>query len=144
MKKIKKFGTTFLFTIILFSCNSSNSNIELDSENPIFGNWKLVEAFISSGGPQYWVTIDNGEEFKFSQSGTFTSTKYQECSGGSFSTELNELILRYNCSGFTTGIENSEGNVTYEMTFESNNLILIPTSAICIEGCSYKFKKISN
>ncbi|CAH8287165.1 hypothetical protein EV196_109117 [Mariniflexile fucanivorans] len=90
------------------------------------------------------VTIDNGEEFKFSKNGTFTSTKYSKCSGGNFSIESDELRLKYNCKGFTTGIENTEGYITYKITYESYNLIMIPTSVICTEGCSYIYKKVSD
>ncbi|TCL63490.1 hypothetical protein EV196_109116 [Mariniflexile fucanivorans] len=43
MINIKKFGIAFLFTFILLGCDSNSANIELDNDNPIIGNWKLVE-----------------------------------------------------------------------------------------------------
>lgn len=43
-----------------------------------------------------------------------------------------------------TGFENSEGAITYEITFEANYFFLTPTSVICIEGCSYKYENISD
>jgi hypothetical protein len=144
MKNIKKFGALFLFTIILFGCADTENNLTLNSENAILGNWKLDKAYISAGGPQYLVTIQNGEEFKFSDDGTFTSTEYPACSIGNFSTESKELILKYGCDTFTTGIENADGNITYQVTFESEHMILTPTSVICIEGCSYIYKKIAD
>jgi hypothetical protein len=144
MKNLKKFKSTFLLTIILFGCISNEDSTVLNSENSILGIWKLVEASISSGGPQYLVVIENGEEFKFSDDGTFTSTKYPACSTGSFSKSSKELILKYGCSTFTTGIENAEGNITYQVTFESDYITLNPTSVICIEGCSYIYKKIAD
>jgi hypothetical protein len=82
------------------------------------------------------VTIQNGEEFKFSDDGTFTSTEYLACSIGNFSTESKELILKYGCGTFTTSTENAEGNITYQVTFESDYMTLTPTSIICSEGCS--------
>jgi hypothetical protein len=125
------------------SCSENNETLESKdisaTEEPIIGNWKLVEAYISSGGPQYWVNIENGEEFTFSSSGLFSSNKFSECTTGDFSVELNELSLNYNCNGFKTGFENSEGAITYKITFESNYLLLTPTSVICFEGCTYKY-----
>jgi hypothetical protein len=144
MKTLKKFGALFLFITILFGCADTENNLTLNSENAILGNWKLDKAYISAGGPQYLVTIQNGEEFKFSDDGTFTSTEYPACSIGNFSTESKELILKYGCDTFTTGIENADGNITYQVTFESEHMILTPTSVICIEGCSYIYKKIAD
>jgi hypothetical protein len=63
MKNLKKFKSTFLLTIILFGCISNEDSTVLNSENSILGIWKLVEASIRSGGPQYLVTVENGEEF---------------------------------------------------------------------------------
>jgi hypothetical protein len=143
MKTIKKFGVLFLFTIILFGCADTDNNLTLNSES-LLGNWKLVETSISSGGPQYTVAIENGEEFKFSDNGTFTSTKYSACSTGSFSTASKELILKYGCSTFTTNIENAEGNITYQVTFKSDYMTLTPTSVFCSEGCNYIYKKIAD
>jgi hypothetical protein len=144
MKSIKKFKILFVVTIIFFGCAGNEDSLTVNSNNSILGSWKLIEASISSGGPQSTVTIENGEEFKFSDNGSFTSTKYPACSIGSFSTEAKELILKYGCSTFTTGIENAEGNITYQVTFKSDYITLTPTSVICIEGCSYTYKKIAN
>lgn len=143
MKNIIKFGIASLLMILSFGCDNYD-DAGIVSENSIIGSWKLVEAYISSGGPQYWVTIENGEEFKFLSNGIFSSNKYAECTGGNFSSEFNKLILNYDCNEFTTGFENSEGAITYEITFESNYFLLTPTSVICIEGCSYKYKKITD
>ena len=143
MKNIIKFEIASLLIILSFGCDKSD-DAGIDSENSIIGSWKLAEAYLSSGGPQYWVTIESGEEFKFLNNGIFSSNKYSECISGNFSTELNKLILNYDCNGFTTGFENSEGAITYEITFESNYFLLTPTSVICIEGCSYKYKKITD
>ncbi len=152
MKNIIKFGITSLLIILLFGCENNDGKISndeidsrgIDSENPIIGNWKLVEASISSGGPQYLVAVENGEEFNFLSTGIFISNRSSECTSGIFSIESNELILKYDCDGFITGVENPEGAITYTITYESNYLILIPTSVICTEGCSYKYEKITD
>ncbi|GHA51709.1 hypothetical protein GCM10007103_35190 [Salinimicrobium marinum] len=115
---------------------------DLTFDHSITGNWKLVEAYISSGGPQYWVDIENGEEFTFLSNGSFESNKFSECTTGDFLVESKELFLNYNCDGFTSGFETPEGAITYRFTFEDNYLILTPTSVVCVEGCSYKYKRI--
>jgi hypothetical protein len=145
MKTLIKFATASLLMILSFGCNNDNNNdAGIEGEKSIIGSWKLVEAYISSGGPQYWVTIENGEVYNFFSNGIFSSNRYSECTSGNFSTEFNKLILNYDCNGFTTGFENSEGAITYEITLESNYFLLTPTSVTCIEGCSYKYKKISD
>jgi hypothetical protein len=143
MKNLKKFAILFLLTVAFLGCVDNDDNLTVNSES-LLGNWKLVESSISSGGPQYTVAIENGEEFKFSDNGTFTSTKYPVCSTGSFSTASKELILKYSCSTFTTGIENAEGDITYQVTLNSDYITLIPTSVFCNEGCSYTYKKITD
>ncbi len=125
------------------SCSKKDDTLVIKDfsgkDEPIIGKWKLVEAFISDGGPQYWVNVENGEEITFTGDGLFSSNRFSECTKGDFSIELNELYLNYNCEGFTSGMENSEGLITYNITFESNYLLLTPTSLICIEGCNYKY-----
>ncbi len=140
---MKNFYFILAFVFCMFSCSNNNDTIVSQDlsvkDDPIIGKWKLVEAFISSGGPQYWVDVENGEEITFTSDGLFSSNRFSECTNGDFSIESNELFLNYSCNGFTTGFENSEGAITYKITFESNYFLLTPTSVICIEGCSYKY-----
>jgi hypothetical protein len=136
MKNLKKFKSTFLLTIKLFGCTSNENSTALNSENSILGIWKLVEASISSGGTQYVVTIENSEEFKFSDDGTFTSTKYPAYSTGSFSKSSKELILKYGYNTFNLSIKNTEGNIRHPLTFKSDTIPLTLKSAVNIEICS--------
>jgi hypothetical protein len=107
----------------------------------IIGNWKQTEAFISSGGPQYWVNSENGEEINFLENGTFSSDKYPECSNGNFAIEENKLILEYSCLEFNPIAENEDGLITYDLELYTDYFILTPTSGpLCIEGCSYKYR----
>lgn len=102
----------------------------------------MTEAFISSGGPQYWVAIENGEDIDFFENGMFSSTRFSDCTTGSFSVEQDILSLRYNCDGFESIAENQDGFITYDLKFEAGSFIATPTSGpICIEGCSYKYQK---
>lgn len=124
----------------LFSCSPNDENKIIDSE--LIGKWKMTEAFISSGGPQYWVAIENGEDFEFFENGLFSSTRFSECATGSFSVVQDKLLLRYNCDGFESKSENLDGFITYTLKFEADIFIATPTSGpLCIEGCSYKYQK---
>ncbi len=144
MKIIKKSLLSILFISFLFSCES-NDDAPID-ENSILGSWKLTEAFISSGGPQYWVTVDNGYELTFSSNKDFTSTQYDNCDSGVFSinADVTTLSFDYNCSGFTSIAQNQDGFITFTIEeIDKNYFILTPTSGpICIEGCSYKFVRL--
>lgn len=137
MKFLKYF---ILASVFIMSSCSKNEEIpeskNFSYDQSILGDWKLVEAYISSGGPQYWVDIESGEEITFLSDGSFESNRFSECKTGEFSIESNELFLTYTCDGF------SSRAITYKLTFESNYLILTPTSVVCVEGCIYKYKRI--
>jgi len=140
--KIEKLCLTLILGLILFTgCNNNNDEPIPANESLMAGKWKQTEAFISSGGPQYWVAVENGEEIEFFDNSAFSSNRFTECMAGNFSIERNKLLLAYNCNGFSTPSENEEGFITYELNFYSNYFILTPTSGpICIEGCSYKYQ----
>ncbi len=131
---------TFILIPVLYSCSS---DIPKEFENTdLIGKWKLSEAYISAGGPQDWVAVEDGEELVLFENGTFTSSRYSECTTGTWSTEQIGLILDYNCEGFESESENEDGLITYNLKFESGYFIATPTSGpICIEGCSYKYLK---
>ena len=130
----------FILVFSFYSCNTDDQ-IDLKGSN-LVGEWKLSEAYISAGGPQYWVDIENGEEIRFFRNGTFISDRFKECSTGFFSIKKEELVLTYSCSEFHPITENEEGFITYKLELSSNYFILTPTSGpICIEGCSYKYRK---
>ncbi len=140
--KIEKLSILMILGVLLFtSCNNNDDESTIANESLIIGKWKQTEAYISSGGPQYWVDSENGEEIEFFEDGTFSSDRFTECSIGIFLTEEEKLILEYNCIEFNTDSENEEGFITYKLELYSDYFILTPTSGpICIEGCSYKYQ----
>lgn len=79
--------------LLMFSCSKNNDILESRDlslvNNPILGNWRLVEAHISFGGQQYWINIENGEEFTFSSNKSFSLNRFSECTNGDFSIESN-------------------------------------------------------
>jgi len=136
-----KFKYYFIVSLLFFiACDKTDEPI-IANETLIAGKWKLTEASISAGGPQYWIDVENGEEIDFFENGTFSSNRFTECSNGNFSIIENELLLEYECTEFNTESENNEGIITYKLEFYSNYFILTPTSGtICTEGCSYKYQ----
>ena len=137
---MRKSVCLFVLVFGLYSCGSDETNEIIDSE--LIGEWKLTEAYISAGGPQYWVDVEDGEEIVFFENRIFNSSRYSECTTGVFSLEQNKLLLQYNCDGFESQSENEEGFITYLLEFESDHFIATPISGpICIEGCSYKYQR---
>ena len=142
MKRVKLKYYLIAVLIFCFGCNKTSDEPIIADASTISGKWKETEAFISAGGPQYWVNVENGEEIEFLENGTFTSDRFTECIGGNYSIANNELQLKYNCDGFNSESENEEGFITYKIEIFSNYFLLTPTSGpICIEGCSYKYEK---
>ena len=141
MKNIFKCGIIVIAIISFFGCN--NNSDEIHKESIIIGTWQLVEIYQSVGGPGNWNDVENGYKYTFLSNGDFFSNRFSECTNGTYSTELNELILDFGCDGFTTGIEKPEGIFIEKITFESGYLFINPTYIFCVEGCNYKFKKIS-
>jgi len=140
MVVMNKLICIFILIFGFYSCTPSNPQDSVSFN--LNGKWKLSEAFISAGGPQYWIDVENGEEIEFFENGIFNSDRFIECTTGSFSIEQNVLLLKYSCSEFNPISENESGLITYKLELHSNYFVLTPTSGpICIEGCSYRYLK---
>lgn len=135
--------STILILSILLSFTSCNDDDTKPQEINILGTWKLIETYGSYGGsnPQ-WTSIDNGYTYTFNNDGTFSSTRFTECTTGTYETSSSSITLVYGCEGFDTGIENPAGTFVENYVFDNEYIILKPSYMNCDEGCSYKFKKI--
>ena len=141
MKKFLKLGMIFCILLTIFACSNDDENVK--EENWIVGTWKLIEIYTDPGdGIGSWNSVQNGYTYNFSVNGEFTSTRFSECSSGTYSINSDELTLDFDCDGFTAGIENPEGKIIENYTFESNKIIFVPTYYMCIERCGWKFEKI--
>lgn len=130
----------FLGVLSVFTACDRNDDDDFDNDAfSIEGKWKLTEAYISDGGPQYWTDVEDGEEIEFQGNGNFSSDRYSECTTGAFLVDDGNLTLEYDCEGFETGTENDEGLITYKIDYGKNEILLTPTSIACYEGCSYKY-----
>ncbi|WP_047245495.1 hypothetical protein [Maribacter thermophilus] len=138
---------SYIFPVLLLfiACDKETDNPISPTASLLQGKWIHNEAYISAGGPQYWVDVDNGEAIEFYKDGTFSSNRFTECDSGNFWIEENTLFLEYTCDEFETSADNEDGYITYRLEFFSDYFILTPTSGpICIEGCSYKYQKVGN
>lgn len=131
-----------LSLLTITSCSKSEGNNQI--ENSIYGTWQLIATYGNDGGnsPQ-WNAVNNGYTYTFNTDRSFTSNRFTECSAGIYELTSSTLVLKYNCSGFNTGIENPPGTFVEIYAFENTELILTPSYLNCDEGCSNKFKKIN-
>lgn len=134
-----------LILSILFSLTGCSEKETNQQENSIYGTWQLIEIYQSDGGssPQ-WTTVDESYIYTFNNDGTFSSTRFTECTSGTYEISNNSITLNYSCVGFDTGMENPPGTFIESYIFKNANLILTPFYLNCIEGCDYKFEKVEN
>lgn len=128
---------------MLLSLTSCSDDAVKAQETSIAGTWKLIETYGSDGtGNPQWTTVDNGYTYTFSSKGSFTSTRFAECSTGTYQITSSTLTLTYDCDGFGTGIESPAGTFVENIAFDDGKIILTPTYLTCIEGCGFKFEKV--
>jgi|SRR5690606_10071730 len=140
---MKHFILIFGLLFTVSGCSSDDNDI--DYGEGLIGTWKLVEVYLSDGGSQSaWVSVKNGYVYTFKNNGTFTSSRFEECNRGKFEETEHILTLIFDCEEFTAGIEDPEGTFVENLKFENNHMILSPAYMSCVEGCSYKFKKIAS
>lgn len=131
-----------ILSMLLSLASCSDDDTKSQNEN-ILGTWKLIETYGSDGGsnPQ-WRPVDNGYTYTFNNDGTFSSTRFTECTTGTYGVSNSTIILDYGCAGFDTGVENPAGTFVENYSYENGNIILTPSYMNCIEGCAYRFEKI--
>lgn len=142
---LKKLSSLFLIIFsatVFFGCEKEERT-ETEPITSIIGTWQLIEIYSDPGdGSGGWNSVENGYKYTFSSNNKFKSDRFSECTNGEYNIDSNQLILNYDCEGFTTGIENPQGTFIEEISFTASNMILRPTYLGCIEGCGWKFKKL--
>lgn len=139
MRNATFYGAVLLLCMLLFGC----SNDDHLGTMRLHGTWQLIEVYDHPGyGNGQWVPVEDGYIYNFFPTNHFTSNRFSECENGLYSMSATQITLQYECDGFTTGIESSQGAFIENYTFESDTLILIPDYLSCSEGCGWKFKKV--
>ena len=139
-------GFLVFILLVLLGCSPS-SDVPLVTDGPIQieGTFKLTESYLGTGGETDWQVVENGPEFEFTGTGTFTDTHYESCSTGTYVIANDVLQLLYNCPDFENNAIDEDGFITYAIAFGANFFILTPTSGpTCIEGCSYRYTLIKD
>ncbi len=133
-----------LFTFFFFASSCGEEKQPEPQENSIYGTWQLVEQWLGNVGDTSvnWTQIQNGYTFSIEPNNRFSSTKFQECTQGIIDINETQIVFKYECSGFTVGIESPEGEFSYKYSFVENKLNLKPNFLDCDEGCGYRFSKI--
>ncbi|MFC6860346.1 lipocalin family protein [Zunongwangia atlantica] len=142
MNKIKQ-HLLFLFCssslLILPSCD--NEEREMYEVDRIVGSWKLVEVYsVDASGHGEWTPAEYSYSYNFNEDGTFTSTRFSQCTTGNYSIYTDELALDFECTSTGMGIASASSTYIEEFDYEGNNVIFIPTYPACDQGCRLKFE----
>ena len=120
-----------------------------EADQNLYGIWQLIE--FTSGLESD--NIENGYTIELLPNGNFFSTRFNECSQGTYSTlshivvgckkEQNIISFHFPCEGFRPCSESTSFcNEQYWFTDGYlEYLILSPTYLVCDEGCVYKFRR---
>jgi hypothetical protein len=139
MKNILKLTAILLILTSSFTCEKETT-AKSEPNNNLFGTWQLIET--NFGIPNGWNKIENGYTYTFLENGRFTSTRFSECTYGTFTLTETSLTLHFGCAGFSTGIEQPAGIFVENIFWDNGYLLLHPNYMSCDEGCAYKFQKL--
>ncbi|MCL6217879.1 lipocalin family protein [Zunongwangia pacifica] len=108
----------------------------------IVGSWKLVEVYNdNNNGRGVWSPAENVYSYTFNEDGTFSSTRFPQCTGGNYSIYDDEIVLDFDCNNNRTmGISSVSSTFIEEFDYDGNNVIFIPTYPACDKGCKLKFE----
>jgi hypothetical protein len=131
-----------LLLFVLFSAfecqHQENVDPNTKNQDVLIGRWKLVEYYLSDGGPGYWTKADPAKPYiiEFKADGAYISDR-ADCSGQYTAAPDQEIIIKISCD--TGYVQKSElsGKI-----LPSGELYIVPTNPYCIEGCSYKYMRI--
>lgn len=104
MLKIKSQFILLFFLIFLFSCETDDKPPHFEYSNKIIGEWQQVTTFnikdASATPPIYdWYDVEHGFTLQLFGDGTFSYTKYENCTTGAyfFDSNLAEIEFQFNC-----------------------------------------------
>ncbi|MDR2146107.1 MAG: lipocalin family protein [Tannerella sp.] len=144
-KDILKFIFFIFLLLVNFSgCDKEKENIspEFEDGTGIVGTWQLMEFFDGGSISPGWRPIKDGYTYTFNADGTFTSTRFAECTHGTYELADNTLSLYFGCDGFDPYFINTSTFVELIFWIKDNTFHLVPIYMNCDEGCTFKFRRI--
>lgn len=134
---MKYFWIGIIALIAFPSCDKEDdAPFELTAEG-LIGTWEHYQSQGNTGGGDYWTPYEpSGRTITFFPSGKFSTVDYFGCSEGEFTVADKNVTFLFDC-------EEHVAELNYSMRTKEGDLVLSPgLPYICIEGCSYIFKKI--
>ena len=135
---MKYFWIGIIALLSFTSCDKDeNLPFELTSEG-LVGTWELYQYQGNTGADDYRTPYEpSGSTITFLADGKLSSFEYFECTDGIYQVADRILTVLFDC-------EEEIPNHEYLMRQEEGDLVLAPRAPyMCIEGCSYIFKKIN-
>jgi hypothetical protein len=126
-----------LVLVIFSSCNREDDQpFELTAEG-LIGTWEHYQSQGNTGGGDYWTPYEaSGRTITFFPDGKFSAVDYFGCTEGEFTVADKSVTFFFDC-------EEEIPDLTYALGKKESDLVLsLIAPYICIEGCSYIFKKI--
>lgn len=123
---------TLILILSIFTLFTGCAKVEeIQTENSIYGTWKLIEQF--DGGSLTPIRkIENGETIIFNSQNSFSNSSIQ-CEGN-FGINNSIIEISFPCL--------SNGLFKYSYSVDATELKLSDFPSTCDEGCYKKYKKI--
>lgn len=120
------------FILMLFSVVNACKKDKLDTTS-LTGKWKLTERSYSTGGPMVTEKVTGNQYVHFKTDGKFESD------------HITGYVSYKITDGGKVDLYKADGTIfTYAYGFDDNKLFMSPRTAICVEGCSTGYAKLSD
>lgn len=121
----------FRWIIIFLSFTSCNNDNKPGSTSRLTGSWKLVESYMSIGGPGSWSPADpnNPSYIEFTGNGQIRMTPVDENSPTGYKLINDSTLI----------MSGRDQQFNYRFRLTGKELILYPP---CIEGCASRYTAV--
>ena len=147
----------FLILTIFFFITGCGEEEAKQQETSIYGTWQIKESRYNDGeGSKEVDKVSNGHTKTFRKNNTYSTTKFVHCqsdglANGSFSLgtyshydySYNFVEVSFSCTNKNGETIKYEEATKYTYRFENEYLILSPHDNPCHEGCSFKYKRVT-
>ena len=135
---MRYFWIGFIFLIAFSSCDKEGSLPFELSEEGIIGEWELYQYQGNTGASEYRTPYEpSGKTITFLPEGKLMSEEFFGCTNGEYQVTDRNLTVFFDCEGDVP-------EKSYLLKRENADLVMLPKAPyMCIEGCSYIFKRIN-